>query len=122
MLSLQELKDYCKRVGIKFHPNCKAKALREKISKGIEISIENVDDVILRTRNQEEKREELKEILSINPKVFKVRVIADNNYEIEGLFLKSKEVVILPLLYLENERFMKKVNRQVEINKIEWVD
>ena len=130
MLSLQDLKDYCKMVGIKSHHSCKEKSLREKISRSIDVSIDDVDDVILNSKNKEEKKVVLAEVLFKEKepdlfevsKVLKVRVISNHNYEIEGLLLKSKEVVILPRIYIENKRFMKKIKRQVEINKIEWVD
>lgn len=130
MLSLQDLKDYCEMVGIKFHHSCREKSLREKISREINVDIDSVDDVILSYKNKEEKKVELAEVLFKEKeqdlfevsKVLKVRVMSDHNYEIEGLLLKSKEVVILPKIYIDNQRFMKKINRQIEIKKIEWVD
>lgn len=131
MLSLQDLKDYCEMVGIKFHHSCREKSLREKISREINVDIDSVDDVILGYKNKEEKKVALEEVLFKEQeepslfevsKVLKVRVMSNHNYEIEGLLLKSKEVVILPKIYIDNQRFMKKINRQIEIKKIEWVD
>jgi len=130
MLSLQDLKDYCKVVGIKAHHSCREKSLREKISRSIDVSIDDVDDIILGSKNKEEKKVALAGVLFKEKepdlfevsKVLKVRVMSDHNYEIEGLLLKSKEVVILPKFYIDNQRFMKKINRQIEIKKIEWVN
>lgn len=122
MASLQELKDYCDRVGIKYHPNCKEKTLKQKIAKGIDVPIEQVEDVISRVKNKEQRKEEIKKTVFKEPKKYIVRVLAKNNYEIEGLFLESNKKKELPKQYLDNERFMKKLKRQIEIKKIEWVD